>query len=156
VREGDRAQEGRLPGSAPDEEVRGPARVRGSAPCDWIVSASLCGVVLTTWAWLPPEPGRRIVCGPGMKARADVAELAILVSTFRRRHGRLPESLDDLLEPGLLERERVPLDPWGREYRLERCSAAPGFHVVSPGADGRTGGGGEASDIDSLELLLSR
>ena len=48
-------------------------------------------------------------------------------------------------------RKEVPLDPWGRAYAYT-CPGEhnpAGYDLVSLGADGQPGGGGEASDVVS-------
>lgn len=70
------------------------------------------------------------------QAAKTVARLAAAVEAFRKDYGRYPESLDRLIErPVELNRtgigkwpyfkgDRIPLDPWGQEYRYQ----VPGRH----------------------------
>jgi len=61
-----------------------------------------------------------------------------------------PDSLDRWQGP-YLQKQQVPLDPWGRPYQYK----APGDHgdydLFTYGADGRPGGTGENVDITSWE-----
>lgn len=94
---------------------------------------------------------------PGqVKARADILAIAAGVEEYSRRNaGQLPPSLGSLTRagtavPAILCVDRMPSDPWGREYHYEAWAARPGFRVFSLGADGRPGGKGDDRDVDNL------
>lgn len=76
----------------------------------------------------------------------DQELLVAALRAHRMEHGALPDSLDDL-DTTIPSIERVlgggvPLDPWGRPYRLDTKDG----EVVCLGADGRKGGRGERAD----------
>lgn len=55
-------------------------------------------------------------------------------------------------EKGYFEKQRIPKDPWGREYMY----LSPGIHgdydIISYGADGASGGEGINQDIVNWEM----
>ena len=76
----------------------------------------------------------------------DQELLVAALRAHRMEHGALPDSLDDL-DTTIPSIERVlgggvPLDPWGRPYRIDTKNG----EVVCLGADGRKGGRGERAD----------
>ena len=103
-----------------------------------------------------------------VKAKVDIASLETALKLYKLDSGSYPTTEQGLLalvekpstepipsnwnEKGYLEKNRVPKDPWGREY-LYLC---PGVHddydLISYGADGAPGGDGKNKDINSWEL----
>jgi hypothetical protein len=84
-----------------------------------------------------------------LEVRAELrsAAAALAVERFRRRHGRWPERLEDLVPDYL---DRVPADPYdGAPLRLRKL--ADGLVIYSVGANGQDDGG----DVDIL-LHLDR
>jgi general secretion pathway protein G len=70
--------------------------------------------------------------------------------------GHYPESLEALVAPDeygrtYLNRETVPLDPWGNPFVYALENGRP--RIVSYGADGVPGGEGDDADIDSAALI---
>jgi general secretion pathway protein G len=87
----------------------------------------------------------------------QVDMLKVALRTYRLDLGEYPASLQDLLRSpesagdqwvGPYLDDRVPLDPWDREYqyRLD-AQAEQGFYLYSRGADGANGGEGLNADI---------
>lgn len=77
--------------------------------------------------------------GSGNQLRTAQAELRILhelVLLHRQTHKALPKSLVEL------GGTRVPLDPWGHPYVLDRVATGDGFIVYSIGKDGTAQAGG--------------
>ena len=62
----------------------------------------------------------------------------------------LRHALPLLLQVGLLK--EIPNDPWGRPYQYRMSDKGKGY-IVSYGADGLTGGAGDAADIISGGVL---
>jgi len=85
---------------------------------------------------------------PGARARvlADFDQVDRAARRYRRACGRWPRHLSELLtrpEPFLTQ---TPIDPYsGEPYRC--LPTGSGFRLICLGADGRTGGRGEASDL---------
>jgi general secretion pathway protein G len=73
-------------------------------------------------------------------------------------NGRYPDSLERLVEKdenGLsyLDRDNVPLDPWGNEYQYEPPgSGSASFRVFTLGADGTQGGDGKDRDFSNIDI----
>ena len=94
-------------------------------------------------------------------ARMDLDVIARAVEAYAQAHGGvLPGDLADLLgkgpgDPGLLDRTTLPRDPWKHPYGYSRNADGRGFRVWSCGADGATGGSGEAQDL-AVEVTGSR
>ena len=87
----------------------------------------------------------------------QVNMLKVAMQTYRLDLGEYPASLEDLwrspesagdLWVGPYLSDRVPLDPWDREYQYRVDSQAEqGFYLYSQGADGANGGEGLNADI---------
>lgn len=95
----------------------------------------------------------------GTKARADVIAIRMALDEYAANNGmRYPESLEVLVTPDAngqryLEREELPLDPWGRAYRYEPpTEAQPRPRVYTLGRDGEPGGEDEDADVDSATM----
>ncbi len=104
-----------------------------------------------------PEQARRV------KAKADIRSIQQALAMFKMDVGRFPatsEGLQALVQnPGVPKYnpdgylERVPMDPWGRNY----IYVSPGVHnkdydLESYGKDGEQGGTGDDADIESWNL----
>lgn len=79
-------------------------------------------------------------------ARLDLLSIRNAVKLFHARTGRYPsteEGLKPVVDLHLLE--RMPLDPWGREYGYALEETGP--RVWSLGKDGRSGGDGDDADL---------
>ncbi|GAB4267530.1 MAG: type II secretion system major pseudopilin GspG [Pararhodobacter sp.] len=99
------------------------------------------------------------------RARADIAAMSSALNLYRLDNGAYPTTEQGLralvtrpttapvpanwAEGGYLD--RVPDDPWGREYLYLSPGVHGPFDIVSQGADGRTGGSGADADITSWQ-----
>jgi len=81
---------------------------------------------------------------PVRRARDLMVRTARAIQSYRGRHRRWPESLDDL-RPRLLD--ELPIDPWGRPLDYRQKSRGRGYVLSCLGSDGREGGIGEARDL---------
>ncbi len=70
------------------------------------------------------------------EALVEIQQLAGLIDTYRIINGRLPEHLDELLEPSPVPAvaHRIPRDPWGSSYIYERRGGSD-YLLRSPGPD---------------------
>ncbi|MCB1866434.1 MAG: type II secretion system major pseudopilin GspG [Chromatiales bacterium] len=96
-------------------------------------------------------------------ARLQIEDLAASLDLYRLENGRYPttaQGLGALIEaPGdapnwngpYLRKQKVPNDPWGREYQYRSPSDHGDYEIVSLGSDGNEGGDGDARDIRSWE-----
>lgn len=76
------------------------------------------------------------------KAQTDVRMIADAVRSYYSKKGRLPDSLDDLVnkdEKGRSELEELPNDPWDNPYQLVEGDTPRQFEVISWGPDGSEG-----------------
>ncbi|MCO5166082.1 MAG: hypothetical protein M9894_06905 [Planctomycetes bacterium] len=72
------------------------------------------------------------------RAQSDLRWLADAAALFRIVRGHWPESIDELVDAGLLKEAPGP-DPWGNAYLLVRRPV--GVEFLSRGPDGALGGG---------------
>jgi general secretion pathway protein G len=75
-------------------------------------------------------------------ARTNAKMIYDAVSSYRAKHGKMPEALATLAEKddkGRSEIEELPQDPWGNDYMLVEGNTPREFDVVSPGPDGSQG-----------------
>jgi len=97
-----------------------------------------------------------------VKARADIQTYEQAAEMYRLAMGRYPETLDDLVVAPNDSRDAANFpkggfvkflsdDPWGNPYIYTYPGENGEFDIVSLGADGETGGEGEAADIVSWE-----
>ena len=99
------------------------------------------------------------------KARVQSAKsaaklLSDAVDHYYLELGKLPDSLEALVrntgnEPkwaGPYLSGKLPKDPWGNPYLLVAPGREGDFDVVSYGADGKSGGDGDAADIYTSDM----
>jgi general secretion pathway protein G len=101
-------------------------------------------------------------------ARQDIASIMQALKIYRIDNGTYPTTEQGLralfekptAEPippnwkqgGYLERNAVPKDPWGREYKYLNPGLRGEIDVFSYGRDGQAGGEGPDADIGSWSL----
>lgn len=92
-------------------------------------------------------------------AKMEIAKLCQALETFYTEFDRYPsneEGLDSLaaeseaFTDGLIN--KVPSDPWGRQYEYNSPGRTEPFEVICMGADGKEGGDGADRDLSSEEL----
>ena len=132
-------------------------RERGFSLIELIVVLVILGLLATI---VGPSVMNRLGKGKADIARVQIDNLEGALSLFRFDIGRYPNTSEGLLalveDPGMqnwggpyLEKKRVPVDPWGREYEY-RCPGQNGdYDIVCFGADGIEGGEGDNADIVS-------
>ena len=127
---------------------------------------ALGGVVLLAGALQLIPANLFAAHGGGISSKATTDVTAIMQSLTEygiNNQGNFPSSLQPLVTPDTnnncyLEgyNQKIPRDPWKREYVYERPTPEhPKPHVYSLGADGKRGGSGDDADIDSDRLLAS-
>lgn len=89
--------------------------------------------------------------GLALKAWDAVREVAQAAEQYRRRHGRYPSEIDELLTKQL---SKPVIDPWGEPVRYLRTGS--GYKVLSYGSDSLPGGDGDGRDIVIDTGKLSR
>ena len=122
-----------------------------------VILGTLAGFI--TYRYLDaPEKAKKV------RARADIEALSGALKMFKVHNGFYPTTEQGLealvMEPevgraaknwqegGYLEKGKVPLDPWGYEYKyLSPGINNPDFDLWSVGTDGEDGGEGDGADI---------
>lgn len=91
------------------------------------------------------------------KAKVDVKVIEQELINYAMKNQGFPDGIEALVTPDVngrtyLDRQTVPLDPWGNEYGYEILSDNSGVRVICYGADGQPGGEGDSQDRDSIML----
>ena len=87
-------------------------------------------------------------------ARLDIANINQALKLYYTKKGKYPDTgtgLRALVDTNNLE--RIPTDPWGREYVYMNEGGKP--VIISYGADGTAGGEGPDADISSKDNAAS-
>ncbi|MFW5802531.1 MAG: type II secretion system major pseudopilin GspG [Verrucomicrobiota bacterium] len=93
-------------------------------------------------------------------AKAQISSLTQAVQDYLLDNDNYPPNLEALIENTsgsdkwdgpYLEKEELPVDPWGNEYQYRTTDDAIGFEIISYGKDGSPGGEGLNADISSRE-----
>ncbi len=109
-----------------------------------------------------PEKARRL------KAEITIANLETALKTYYLDNGTYPstdQGLEALVsepntepipskyrEGGYLEKGKVPMDPWGRDFIYLSPGLHSEFDIISYGSDGIEGGEGKDADIESWNI----
>ena len=129
---------------------------RGFTLAELMVVIVIIGLLATL---VVPNVVRKLFVANTTKAKADIASIARAIDDYAvENNGRYPESLEVLVTPDangytFLNRETVPLDPWGHEFIYEPGSGNK-FNVISYGKDGQPGGEGDDADL-TYEMILN-
>ncbi len=154
------------PADCPLGSVRAPRRsprTRGFTLIEVMVVVLILGILA---AVIVPNVVGRAHDARVAAAKQDVATLSQALAMYRLDNGRLPtaaQGLKALVEKPTLEPippnwrsggyiPRLPADPWGAPYQYASPGLRGEFDVWSMGADGKTGGEGEAADIGTWNL----
>jgi general secretion pathway protein G len=148
--------------SIASRRARAGARVRGFTLIEVLVVVVILGILA---AFVVPKffdkPGE----ARQVKARADIQSLATALNMYRLDNFAYPstnQGLEALVsQPGGLPEarnwkaggyiDRLPKDPWGRDYAYLSPGQRGDFDLYSLGADGQPGGEGENADIASWD-----
>ena len=109
-----------------------------------------------------PEEAKRT------KAALQIQGIETALKVYKLDNGVYPsteQGLQALVEPpatgklppkwregGYLEKNKVPLDPWGQEFVYLSPGLNGDFDLSSYGGDGEAGGDGDARDVNSWEV----
>ena len=100
-----------------------------------------------------------LLSGKQNVAKLEIAKIGQALDTYYTLYDRYPGNEDGLAvlaEPtdrfpdGILD--RLPRDPWGRDYQYVRPGRSGPYEVLCLGADGREGGTGADADLSSENL----
>ena len=98
---------------------------------------------------------RALFSGQSRAAENQIRLFHDALNQYKLENYRLPDELSQLTDPGPAGEpimNRIPLDPWDREYVYE--TTADGPLITCYGEDGEPGGEGKAADITSETLGL--
>ena len=100
-----------------------------------------------------------MIRGKQNAARAEISTVCSALESYYTIMGRYPttdeglaalaQKSDKISEPLL---NNVPVDPWGHPYVYNQPGRSQPYEVICLGADGREGGEGADSDIQSWNL----
>jgi len=137
-------------------ERRPDATRKGFTLAELMVVIVILGLLATL---VVPNVMKRFFTAQSTKAKSDITAIAGAVEGYAlENNGRFPESIEELVTPDengftFLDRETVPLDPWGNEYIYEPPSGSSmKFRVLTYGEDGVPGGEGKDRDIDNIMI----
>lgn len=113
-------------------------------------------------ALVGPNLYNRIKPAKQSVAAAQIEHFATALDSFFVDMGRFPSSAEGLnalqIKPanskgwsGPYLKKRLPLDPWDNNYIYRMPGQHGRYDIISLGADGKPGGTGEQSDINSWE-----
>lgn len=109
-----------------------------------------------------PEEAKRT------KAELQIRGIETALKMYKLDNGHYPsteQGLQALIEPpstgklppkwrdgGYMEKNKIPLDPWGNEFIYLSPGLNSDFDISSYGNDGESGGIGDARDINNWEI----
>jgi general secretion pathway protein G len=114
-----------------------------------MVVIAILGILITLVA---TNVGSKVDESRQTRAQAGCSEIKQALEDYRIKHGKLPNSIEDLLQPDpknndlpyIEDADRLK-DPWENLYVLKQDGKR--YQVVSYGADGQPGGEGFDADI---------
>jgi general secretion pathway protein G len=133
------------------------SRSSGFTLIEILVVLAIIGLIAAIAA---PQVFNRLGGAKSDSVRVQIEALSTGIDLYRLEVGKLPESLDALIEKPsgvdrwngpYLRKSVVPKDPWGREFLYRAPGEHGDFDLYSLGADGADGGDGEDRDISSWE-----
>jgi general secretion pathway protein G len=143
--------------------ARAAAAARGFTLIEIMVVITILGILA---ALIVPRIVGRTDDARIAAAKQDIAQVMSALKLYRLDNGRYPtteQGLRALIEkPAMepipnnwkknLERNDMPKDPWGNEYKYLNPGLKGEIDVFSYGRDGQPGGEGPDADIDSSQL----
>ena len=132
---------------------------RGCTLMEIMVVIAIIGLIAT---FVAPNILNRMTEAEIEGARVKMQNLNGVIGTYRRHHGKIPETLEDLLQPSdknfgdaYVEKEDQILDAWGTPFEYRKIDSRK-FEILSFGPDGLEGGEGVDADISSLDGNLDQ
>lgn len=86
------------------------------------------------------------------RAKSDIGSMVTALEAFYGENSHYPSNDEGLnsLAPEFVN--KVPKDPWSRDYQYLQPGRSGAYDVISYGADGREGGTGADADITIADL----
>lgn len=85
-----------------------------------------------------------------VRAKQDVRTLTNAINMYRLDHFDYPSGLQDLVSGNYLD--KLPKDPWNRDYQYRSPGSHGRFDIYSYGMDGLEGGSGLDRDVGNWNL----
>ena len=93
-----------------------------------------------------PDQARRVA------AKQDIRTIISALNMYRLDNLKYPDSLDQLMTGSYKYLDRLPVDPWKRDYVYQNPGSHGKYDIYSYGQDGILGGAGLDADIGSWNL----
>ncbi len=138
---------------------------KGFSFLELMVVVVILGILAT---YIAPRFMGRAEDAKAVKTKVDIAALETSLKLYKLDNSNYPTTEQGILaliekpstepapmnwkEKGYLAKERIPKDPWGREYLYLSPGVHDDYDIISYGADGAPGGDGKNRDINSWEL----
>jgi len=117
-------------------------RVHGFTLMELMVVIAILGILITLVA---TNVGSKVDESRQTRAQAGCVEIKQALEDYRMKHGKVPNSLEDLTQPDpknndlpYIEDANRLKDPWDHPYVLKQDGKK--YQVISYGADGEPGG----------------
>jgi general secretion pathway protein G len=124
-------------------------RVHGFTLMELMVVIAILGILITLVA---TNVGSKVDESRQTRAQAGCSEITRALEDYRFKRGKMPNSLEDLLQPDPKNNDLAYIDdasrlkdPWDHPYALKQDGKK--YQVISYGADGEPGGEGFDRDI---------
>lgn len=130
-------------------------RRQGFSLAEMMVVIVIIGLLVTM---VVPNVMRKLGKATTTIAKQDIVSIDQALLEYATEHGmKYPDSLDQLIEPDAngdkyLDRESLPVDPWGMEYQYDPPTQGNNYRVYTFGKDGVPGGEGDDADMDQRSI----
>lgn len=124
-------------------------RMKGFTLLEILIVIAMIAIFATTVAVNiidKPDQARRVA------AKQDIRTIISALNMYRLDNLRYPDSLDQLITGSYKYLDRLPVDPWKRDYVYQNPGSHGKYDIYSYGQDGILGGAGLDADIGSWNL----
>jgi general secretion pathway protein G len=138
---------------------------KGFSFLELMVVVVILGILAT---YIAPRFMGRTDDAKAVKAKVDILAIETALKLYKLDNGDYPTTEQGLAalvekpstepvplnwkEKGYLEKAKMPVDPWGKEYLYLSPGVHDDYDLISYGADGVQGGEGKNKDVNSWDL----
>lgn len=140
-------------------QPRPPRKVAAFTLMEIMVVIAIIGLIAT---FVAPNILNRMTEAEIEGTRVKMANLKGVISHYRTHFGKVPDTLDDLMEPSeknfgdaYIEKEDQILDAWKNPFEYRKIDSRK-YEIVSYGPDGLEGGEGVDADISSMDGNINK